>query len=317
MVDFIKYLYEELTSIGLNDVLSFISNVYGKIWPFLIVYFILLTVCFWRLLEKEKQPGWIALIPFYNIYVFTKLVRLPLILWFIPILNIIALIAMPYNLARQYGLKEWQRCLAIIIPFIAIPYIAFSKLKNIDKLYQFDYLKYGYEIDELDNKLKVYTDDNLVVDDNKVIVDKKLKPTKQSKQAAFLDSLEFKADEDVLVDEAELVQIKPPILSEEPKPEVKDDEMVEIEDEETPTSTAEIDEMEENLEETKDETVEVKQEIQEYEEIGPSMNAIAFGGKEEFENQSEARNDELKCPRCGSSLVGANGTCPGCGAKID
>ena len=47
------------------------------------------------------------------------------------------------------------------------------------------------------------------------------------------------------------------------------------------------------------------------------MNAIAFGGKEEYENQSQARKDELKCPRCGSSLVGANGTCPGCGAKIE
>ncbi len=318
MIDFIKYLAEQLNSIGLNDLLSFISNTYHGLLPILIIYYILLVICFYKLLEKEEQPGWIALIPLYNLYVFTKLVRIPLVLWFIPILNLVTLIAMPYNLARQYGLPDWQRCLAIFFPYIMIPYIAFSDIKNKDKINKFKYLKYGYEIDDLDSKLKVYTNDNLVVDDNDIIVGKKLKIDKPSKQAQFLDSLEFNADENELVDEQELIRIKPPILSAEPIEEMKDEEeMVEIEEEENPTNLEAINELEENLEEKKDEKVEVKQDIQEYEEIGPSMNAIAFGGKEEYENQSQARNDELKCPRCGSSLVGANGTCPGCGAKIE
>ena len=89
---------------------------------------------------------------------------------------------------------------------------------------------------------------NLVVDDNDVIVGKKLKIDKPSKQAKFLDSLEFNADENELVDEQELIRIKPPILSAEPIEEMKDEEeMVEIEEEENPTNLEAINELEENL----------------------------------------------------------------------
>ena len=50
----------------------------------------------------------------------------------------------------------------------------------------------------------------------------------------------------------------------------------------------------------------------------PSTEAIAFGGEQQIENtySSQAKNDELKCPRCGSSLVGAKGICPGCGMQV-
>lgn len=58
--------------------------------------------------------------------------------------------------------------------------------------------------------------------------------------------------------------------------------------------------------------------IKEYQENKPTDIAIAFGGEKQVENLVgvQTKNDELKCSRCGSSLVGANGYCPGCGSAI-
>ena len=56
--------------------------------------------------EKGDQPGWACLIPFYNIYVLMKIVGRPgwwLILFFIPIVNIIIWIIVTIDLAKSFG----------------------------------------------------------------------------------------------------------------------------------------------------------------------------------------------------------------------
>ena len=61
-----------------------------------------------------------------------------------------------------------------------------------------------------------------------------------------------------------------------------------------------------------------KNEYKDFEGVQSSNEAIAFGGEERKEKvySTQSKKDELKCSRCGSSLVGSNGFCPGCGAKI-
>lgn len=54
----------------------------------------------------------------------------------------------------------------------------------------------------------------------------------------------------------------------------------------------------------------------ELETEGPTDIAIAFGGSEQKENSTHGKENENKCSRCGSSLIGANGFCPGCGAQL-
>lgn len=55
---------------------------------------------------------------------------------------------------------------------------------------------------------------------------------------------------------------------------------------------------------------------QEYKTEVATDVAIAFGGREQKEGSTQGKEEENKCSRCGSSLIGANGFCPGCGAQL-
>ena len=55
---------------------------------------------------------------------------------------------------------------------------------------------------------------------------------------------------------------------------------------------------------------------EQYKQKEASNESIAFGGTKKEEDSTHNKNEELKCPRCGSSLIGANDYCPGCGLKI-
>ena len=67
---------------------------------------LLLIVAAWRLFTKAGQPGWAAIIPFYNIYVLLKIVGRPgwwLILLLIPFVNVIVLLVVSIDLAKSFG----------------------------------------------------------------------------------------------------------------------------------------------------------------------------------------------------------------------
>lgn len=63
-------------------------------------------VVWWRIFTKAGQPGWAAIIPFYNVYVMLKLIGRPgwwLLLFFIPIVNLVLSIVVAIDLARSFG----------------------------------------------------------------------------------------------------------------------------------------------------------------------------------------------------------------------
>jgi hypothetical protein len=72
----------------------------------------------WRIFEKAGQPGWAAIIPIYNYYVFVvEVVKKP-ILWFIllfvPCVNIYILIMCFVELAKAFG-KEAAYAVGLIL----------------------------------------------------------------------------------------------------------------------------------------------------------------------------------------------------------
>lgn len=79
-----------------------------------------------------------------------------------------------------------------------------------------------------------------------------------------------------------------------------------------------IDTLEKNIQVETSVDRNVIKDIKDYKEVGSTNEAIAFGGEKRIENLNavQTKSDELKCSRCGSSLIGAHGICPGCGAKI-
>ena len=307
-MDFFKDLYNG--NFTLEQVLSFFKLLLLILLPFIIIHIVILTITMWKIFEKEGIKKEYALIPFYRLALLFKIIYIPSIYAYIPIMNILIVLFMPYNLAKQYGLNENKSVLAIILPYYFLPYIAFSNLKNRDKKISFEYIKYNKQIDEIEDNFNKMPDETIIIDDHDYvsIKNQKSEPLKES----FVDKLNYSINDDEYVEDEELKPKEQAF-----KPYKKDEEeIIDLEDEDNVVSVVDIDKIDEEVKDSSDTKITVKQDIKEYKVDGPSATAIAFGGQKKEENLTEAKKDEHKCPRCGASLVGATDRCLGCGLEL-
>jgi hypothetical protein len=66
----------------------------------------LFFVAFWKVFTKAGQPGWAALIPFYNAYILTKIAGRPgwwVLMLMIPFVNIAFGILLAIDIAKAFG----------------------------------------------------------------------------------------------------------------------------------------------------------------------------------------------------------------------
>ena len=84
----------------------------------------------WRQFEAAGQKGYYALIPYYNIYVFLKIIGKHKKFWWwffivFPYINIFMLLLMLVEMGKCFGrFKVWEEGMAAILPFIFFPIIA-------------------------------------------------------------------------------------------------------------------------------------------------------------------------------------------------
>ena len=67
---------------------------------------LLIIVAMWKVFTKAGQPGWAAIIPIYNLYIWCKIVGRPwwwILLMLIPIVNFIVAIVLSIDLAKSFG----------------------------------------------------------------------------------------------------------------------------------------------------------------------------------------------------------------------
>jgi hypothetical protein len=75
----------------------------------LVVYVAIIVLCiagFWKVFTKAGQPGWAAIVPIYNIYVLLQIAGRPwwwLILFLIPLVNIIITAIVSFDIAKAFG----------------------------------------------------------------------------------------------------------------------------------------------------------------------------------------------------------------------
>lgn len=83
----------------------------------------------WQVFVKAGHPGWAAIIPFYNYYVLLKVVGRPgwwLILYFIPIVNLVVWIIVAIDLAKSFAQSTAFGVGIIFLAFIFIPILGFG-----------------------------------------------------------------------------------------------------------------------------------------------------------------------------------------------
>lgn len=84
----------------------------------------------WKVFEKAGQPGWAAIVPFYNTYVLTCEIAKKEILWFIlqfvPFVGIVAWIMVSIDVARKFGKSEAFGIGLAFLPFVFYPMLGFG-----------------------------------------------------------------------------------------------------------------------------------------------------------------------------------------------
>lgn len=295
----------------------------------LIVNYVLFCSGMYFLLRKEHKNKWLGLIPMINLFQYLKICELPFILIFIPLCNIVMLILSPIKLAKMYRCNIIETVFGLLIPTIFLNYIAFSDMTNKRIVEKNEYLPNQKSVDKLDRELIDLANGIYPKREKEYIIFRKRKKQKSKtvknlSTQEYLDDLEAKVNnsvqsEDITKYEEVLEQID--ILEEETEPQIKKDieTLDEINVDNIINSLDEIDKIEKkSIKTEKQDTGIDNNEYEEYKAFTPSNEAIAFGGEEKKENtySVQSKKDDLKCSRCGSSLVGAKGYCPGCGAKI-
>jgi signal peptidase I len=95
---------------------------------FLPLSFTVPTIFMWDQFRKAGRKSWETLVPFYNLYVFLKIIKKPLwwyLLLLIPFINVFMYMLMLVEMAKCYGkFGLGEQFLAVVIPFIYFPYLA-------------------------------------------------------------------------------------------------------------------------------------------------------------------------------------------------
>jgi chromate transport protein ChrA len=94
-----------------------------------IVVVIVVIVGIWKVFEKAEQPGWAALVPIYNAYVLLKIAGRPgwwLLLLIIPLVNIVILIILPFDIAGKFGKGMGYGFGLLFLPYVFYPILGFG-----------------------------------------------------------------------------------------------------------------------------------------------------------------------------------------------
>lgn len=97
------FLAQVTTSTSVSSGGGIGSAIAGIVW---LVVVVAMVAAMWKLFAKAGQPGWAALIPFYNYVVMFRITsRSPwwVLGMFVPFLNIFVAIRLVFDLAKSFG----------------------------------------------------------------------------------------------------------------------------------------------------------------------------------------------------------------------
>ena len=97
------------------------------------IIFILLSFSWWKIFSRSNQSGWKVLIPIFNLFILTKILKKPI--WWIVIYAIIPIghIIISLQIAKLFEKKILFAIGLILLPFIFYPVLALSKPKTEGK----------------------------------------------------------------------------------------------------------------------------------------------------------------------------------------
>jgi len=99
-----------------------------------VMFAIFCLIALWAIFEKAFEPGWGALIPIYNNYLYFKITwgnGWYFLLLLIPFVNVIIAIITTFKLARSFGKSFWFGLGLLFLGAIFMGILAFGKPRYI------------------------------------------------------------------------------------------------------------------------------------------------------------------------------------------
>lgn len=95
---------------------------------------VLMIASMWKVFTKAGQPGWASIIPIYNVYIMLQIAGKPgwwLILFFIPLVNLIMIIITYAGIASSFGKGVGYTLGLIFLPIIFWPMLGFGSAEYV------------------------------------------------------------------------------------------------------------------------------------------------------------------------------------------
>jgi hypothetical protein len=108
------------------------GDLIGALVPLAIA--VLMIVSLWMVFEKAGRPGWYAIIPIFNAIVMLKIAGKDwwwIILFFIPLVNLIATILVGLGMAEKFGKSQLFGIGLTFLGFIFYPILAFGDAEYV------------------------------------------------------------------------------------------------------------------------------------------------------------------------------------------
>jgi len=92
---------------------------------------VIMIVALWKIFTKAGEPGWAAIVPFYNAYTEFKIAGMNpwlFLLMFIPFVNIVMAILVSIKLGERFGKSVgWSIVLLVLFSFVGLLILGFGK----------------------------------------------------------------------------------------------------------------------------------------------------------------------------------------------
>jgi hypothetical protein len=99
-----------------------------------IAFGIVMIAAMWKVFVKAGQPGWASIVPIYNIIVLLNITGKPtwwIVLFLLPVANIIAAILVFVALAKSFGKSTGFAMGLLFLGFIFFPILGFGDARYI------------------------------------------------------------------------------------------------------------------------------------------------------------------------------------------
>ena len=127
-----SYVYDK-TIESANDMITLFAVLFAVIVGLVLVAILVFTIIgMWKVFEKNKLPGWYALIPGFNVWKYLELSDIPGWTMFLPYANVLFIAIASYKIAIKMGKDMVFGIINVFYPFIGLMILGFSNTKEVE-----------------------------------------------------------------------------------------------------------------------------------------------------------------------------------------